>query len=97
MSGSDDRRQAMVALLRETARLHHLAYQATDGDDPDWPLWYAGRMQAALAGIMAAPVTRSELVFLLVSAERAHRAAPERPWPEFYTDYLLHALGPRRD
>ena len=34
-------RTNIVELLRETGRAHHEAFAATDGADPDWPIWYA--------------------------------------------------------
>ena len=36
------RHEALCELLREASRVHHQAYIAVDGDDADWPLWYAG-------------------------------------------------------
>lgn len=32
----------LASLLRETGQAHHQAYIDTDGDDPEWPRWYAG-------------------------------------------------------
>ena len=31
----------LAKLLNETAEAHHKAFAATEGEDPDWPIWYA--------------------------------------------------------
>ena len=97
---SDERRhdadlsQRLAHLLREAGDAHHRAFVATDGVDPEWPLWYAGYLHEPLARLLATPLTRSEIVYLLIAAERAHAVeAPERDWPEFYASYLLCSLA----
>ena len=35
------RHYGIAKLLRETGHAHHEAFAATDGADPDWPIWYA--------------------------------------------------------
>ena len=40
MTDQDTRKQ-LAALFQETGAAHHRAYIQTDGEDPDWPLWYA--------------------------------------------------------
>ena len=30
-------------------RAHHQAFIETDGEDPEWPLWYASYLQAPLS------------------------------------------------
>ncbi len=32
-------RKDLVELFRETGRAHHSAFMATDGVDPEWPIW----------------------------------------------------------
>jgi hypothetical protein len=44
MNGSNDNEKLideLANLLNETAEAHHKAFAATEGEDPDWPLWYA--------------------------------------------------------
>jgi NAD(P)H-hydrate epimerase len=85
-----ERARKLAALLRESGHAHHQAFAETDGADPEWPLWYAGHMQSQVAPLLGRDVTRSELVYLLVSAARAHeRDAPDADWPVFYAGYLL--------
>jgi hypothetical protein len=82
---------AVVAnLLRETGQAHHQAYAHTDGDDPEWPLWYAERLQEPLGKLLNAVFTRSELVYLLVAADKEHKVSdPDSDWAAFYARFLF--------
>jgi hypothetical protein len=85
-----DLARRLAALFRETAEAHHQAFRAADGEDPEWPLWYAQRLQEPLGRIIGRPVTRSELVHFLVSADREHaRQSPRPDWPAFYAQLFL--------
>ena len=75
-------------LLRRTGEAHHEAYRETDGADPEWPIWYAGYIQAHIGGRLGASITRSELVYRLISAEKAQATATE-DWPTAYARVLL--------
>ena len=37
-------REAIIDSLVETAEAHHKAFSATEGEDPDWPIWYADHL-----------------------------------------------------
>ena len=42
MKGPNDNEKLideLANLLNETAEAHHKAFAATEGEDPDWPLW----------------------------------------------------------
>jgi hypothetical protein len=44
MTGSNNNEKLigdLANLLNETAEAHHKAFAATEGEDPDWPIWYA--------------------------------------------------------
>lgn len=78
------------SLLREAGRAHHQAYIATDGADPDWPLWYAEFLRERLAATLGAGFTKSELVYLLVSLDReVQRLAPGADWQAYYAKALV--------
>lgn len=86
---------ALARRFREAGRAHHQAYLATDGDDPEWPLWYAEHLHAALQQDLGVRFTRSELVYLLVLADKTHREeAPETDWPAFYARLLASHFSP---
>lgn len=81
--------------IEATSKAHHAAFIASDGADPDWAIWYAGHLQAAVwdrLGSDGAVVSRGELTYLLVAADRAYRATPEAErgdWPSAYARFLL--------
>ncbi len=80
----------LAALLKETGAAHHHAYLATDGVDPEWASWYAPYLQARLGDRLGRSVTRSELTYLLVGAQRQQAAEGDTsPWPQFYAGVLL--------
>jgi glutaredoxin len=92
---SDDTKlKELTELFEETGKAHHQAFIDTDGEDPEWPLWYAEYLEKRLQPFLAAPMTRSRLVFCLVGADNEHRAtASDTPWPEFYATHVLECFG----
>ena len=80
----------LAALLRETGERHHEAFAATDGADPEWPLWYAGYLEDRIGDWVGRPPTRSRIVHWLVGAADAHEGT-EEPWPTFYARYVVEA------
>ncbi|MGB5697047.1 MAG: glutaredoxin [Polyangiales bacterium] len=81
--------EALAALLEETGRAHHRAFEATDGADPDWALWYADHLQQRIRKILGTDRTKTELVVALVDAESEHQARfPHEPWPHFYAKFF---------
>ena len=77
--------------LAATGRAHHKAFEASDGFDPDWAIWYAGHLQATVGEGLGSMPSRAELTYLLVAAERAYTAAGDErgSWPESYAAYIL--------
>jgi glutaredoxin len=88
----------LAELFKKTGQAHHQAFIDTDGEDPDWPIWYAGYLEDRLTPFLAAPITRSRLVFCLVATDDEHGAAsPNAPWPEYYAERVLECLGPAEE
>lgn len=86
----DSRTQSIAQLLEEAAQAHHDAFLAQDGDDPEWPLWYATYLRDRLPPLLGRTLTRSELVYALVHLDRRLAAeAPRESWPTFYASYLI--------
>lgn len=77
--------EQLTELLIETGRAHHAAYIETDGADPEWAAWYSGHLQALLGDGLGRPITRSEIVHLLIKAQRDRDAfGSEEPWTTYY-------------
>lgn len=89
MSGSD-LPETLADLLMNTGKAHHQAFIEVDGADPDWPLWYADHLREPLGEQLGATFTKSELVYLLVLAEKERNLmAPGARWPQYYAGFLI--------
>ena len=94
----DAKHEKLSLLFQQTGEAHHQAFLSTDGEDPEWALWYAEYLHERLAPFLAAPITRSRLVFCLIGADDEHRATEsELPWAEFYARRFLECLGPAQE
>ena len=80
----------LAGLLRQTGHDHHQAFIETDGDDPEWPIWYAEYLEHKLPEHIGRQPTRSEIIYLLLGAANAQEAGKsEEPWPEYYARFIL--------
>lgn len=86
----DDIKAALIALLRDAGPAHHQAYIETDGDDPDWPIWYAEYLLDRLNALLGATLTRTQLIVLLVELDQLQRGEdPPADWPVFYAEQIV--------
>lgn len=74
------RKEAIAALLHQTAEDHHVAYKETDGIDPDWSIWYAGHLlKNGFEQLLDAKLLKSDLIYLIVLADKQQMSeAPAR-------------------
>jgi hypothetical protein len=80
----------LANLLSETAEAHHKAFAATEGEDPDWPIWYADYLLDKMRQMLKAKFTKSELIYLLVLADKENGSiAPGAYWPRFYANLII--------
>lgn len=87
----------IASLLRETGEAHHAAFAATDGEDPEWPIWYADFIRDRLADEFGIEYTKSQLIYCLMRADMEHQArAPDSDWVDFYAHEMVEhcALSP---
>ncbi len=86
------RKEKIAALLHQTAEDHHVAYKATDGVDPDWSIWYAGRLlEQGFDTMLDAKPLKSDLIYLLVMAEKQQMSeAPGAHWENYYADFFVN-------
>ena len=85
--------QALIKILadifRECSEAHHRAFDDTKGEDPEWPLWYAEHLMDRLSKRLTAKFTKSELVYLLLAANREQEfRAPGADWPGYYAKFF---------
>lgn len=82
-------------VLKAAGPAHHTAFLDVDGDDPEWPIWYAGHVLAAVREVLGVPgLTQSRLVAAFVGADQAYTAArPGTPWHRFYAERFAEELG----
>ena len=59
----------LLELLEAAGPAHHQAFIATDGEDPEWPLWYAEYLQEGMSAALDTPFTKSRITYLLISIE----------------------------
>ena len=86
----DAKVQELAALFESIGKAHHKAFEATDGADPEWPSWYAEHLKSRLSELLGASFTKSELVYLIVSAEKEQALrAPGAHWPRYYAKLFL--------
>ena len=67
----------MSQLFRNTAQAHHTAFSATDGADPDWPIWYADHLRDKINNLLGSTLTRSQLIYCLMFVDFERRRPGE--------------------
>jgi glutaredoxin len=88
-------RSTLTNLFQATGEAHHVAFAATDGADPDWPIWYADYLQEPLASQAQIKLHKSNLIYCLMNADFERTArAPDSKWPEFYADEFINRVAP---
>ena len=86
---------ALTGLLTEAEHAHRQAFSATDGRDPDWPIWYAKHIIGPLAQRLGLDFYTSQLVYCLMDADFEHQAlSPDSDWAEFYANEILERYAP---
>ena len=88
-------RNSLVTVFQETGIAHHEAFLDTDGEDSEWPLWYAQYLQGPLTDALQTPFTKSQLVYCVMDADFEHQArAPKSNWKEFYAEQFVERYAP---
>lgn len=85
----------IAALLRDTGNAHHAAFQGVNGEDPEWPIWYADFARDRLRDDFGLDYTKSQLIYCLMRADLEHQArAPNSDWAEFYAREMVEHCAP---
>ncbi len=92
---NDEIRNKLRDLLAETGRAHHQAFAEANGEDEDWPIWYAEHMVERLRQQLGISLSKSQLIYCPMDANFEHQAvSPDSPWVEFYADHLQEHYAP---
>ena len=84
----------LTQLFQEAGKAHHEAFAASDGADPDWPIWYADYLVEPLRSRLTAHLTRSRIVYCLIAAEEERQGrAPGSPWEEYYGRHFVECYA----
>ncbi len=87
---NNNRTNQIAELLLQTGTAHHAAFADADGDDPDWPLWYAEYLSDRLPPLLGKEQTISELVYLMITLAEQHRLLdPDSKWHHYYAQQLV--------
>jgi len=82
--------EQLAALFREAGAAHHTAFAATNGQDPEWPSWYAGYLAPRLQQALGGRVDQSALAADLRQVDSEYRGGEgSEPWPEFYARWFI--------
>jgi glutaredoxin len=88
-------RDGISKLMQNTGHAHHRSFEATDGADPDWPIWYAEYSKDKFAEQYGMNFTKSRLIYCLMNANYEHEArSPESEWSEFYANEIVERFAP---
>ncbi len=93
---SDPQLQTRISeLFRNTAAAHHQAFAATDGEDPDWPIWYAEQIKEPMEALVGKEFYLSRLIYCLMDADYEHQARrPDRDWADDYAEHFIECYAP---
>lgn len=81
-------------LFRGAGQAHHEAFIDTDGEDLEWPAWYAEYLIGKLSGLLNAKFSKSELIYLLVWAEKERSLrSPGADWARYYANFFIERYG----
>ena len=91
---NSDLRNKIAAFFEQASQAHHKAFEAVDGADPDWPIWYAEFLRAPLSNALRMEFSLSKLIYCLMDADFEHRVrASESNWAMYYADHLLERFA----
>lgn len=88
-------RNNFVDLFDQASLAHRAAFAATNGEDRDWPIWYADYLQQPINQQMGINFDKSQLIYCLMDADFEHIArSPHARWSEFYADEFVERYAP---
>jgi len=84
----------LAELFMKTGKAHHTAFIETDGEDPDWAIWYGKYLEEPLSNILNTDLSAGEITERLISLDKKFTAEPSSShWTEFYAAKLVVKYG----
>ena len=81
--------EQLQRLFQDAVNQHGIAYPKSGAPDEEWPLWYAEHLIVDLGKALNATFSKSELVYLLVLAERQRLLeSPGSEWTRYYAQFF---------
>ena len=85
-----DLNNTIISLFREAEKIHREEFHTGIIEDQEWPLWFAEHMKEKLEGTLNKHFTTGELVYILTSAEIAHKKnSPDSDWAAYCANYFI--------
>jgi glutaredoxin len=90
---------ALIELFIASGKAHHQAFLASNGEDAEWPIWYADYLREPLGQLLQVTFTRSQLIYCLMHIEFERQAllssmpANVMAWPELYTNHFIEQFA----
>jgi hypothetical protein len=83
-------KDSLSALFHKAGEEHLATHKKTNGDDPEWPLWYADYLlDNGLDSLLDAKLLKSDLIYLLVLVDRQQKLeAPGAHWENYYAAFF---------
>lgn len=79
----------LTVLFSKAGKAHQEAFVDAAGADPEWPLWYAEYLFDRLNKALDTSMTKSELCYLMVSADCERRTvAPGVDWHTYFARFF---------
>ena len=81
---------ALTQLFRDAGAAHHRAFLATNGDDPQWPQWYAAWLAVRMEALLGRAFDVPQLAQQLEALEKQRQSSKPAPdWPFFYAESFV--------
>lgn len=86
-------KNTLTDLFKSAGYVHEQAFLQTNGDDPDWPIWYAEILKDKINNLLDTQFSLSNIVYFLIQFENDRRLFLEKnDWPSFYADKMIDKL-----
>src|SRR4029079_10096571 len=84
----------LAQLFRDAGTAHHRAFAATNGEDAEWPAWYAAYLAPRFGAMVGVMLSADRLAADLVIVDRVYRdAGSALTWSEYYVEWFLQKYG----